>query len=704
MRHFRIFAYLFIFILVFQGRCITAQTPGLLCGITHNGGFSGYGTLFTFDPVTNKDSVRIQFTGTPKEGFPEGNLIQYSNGLLYGLSAFGGVNNQGVIFSFNLATGRDSILFSFNGTDGALPTGSLVEASDGMFYGLTLQGGTRNLGVLFRFNPNTGADTVLLNFNDTNGSGPLGSLIQAKDGKLYGMAEYGGSLHQGVLFQFNPVTYKDSVYVNFDGPNYGANPYGSLVQDTDGLLYGMTYNGGFTPGVLFSFNPITGKDTTLVKFFDSTGYYPHGNFLVDTMNGVLYGMNSGGSAHFFGALFSYTPATGKDTVLQRFNLDYGEAPFGTLMQASNGLLYGMTTQGGINNLGELFSFNTTSGQEDTLFAFTAASGYSPYGDLLEAMSVSITDKDTLKCFGDSNAWAKAIVRGAKLPVTYSWNNGATTDSIGGLKAGTYSCAVKDAKGKTFNISVNIIQPPKLYANTFVRNACTGNGDSAWASPFGGIHPYTFVWSNTSTTDTIRYLTPGNYTCTVTDSNGCNAKGIVTIDTALPLKIVSFSTVPTRCNGCMDGSATVVVTGGIPPGDSAIYNYLWTYGPDSATVHGVPAGYEKVCITSYYGCDNPGVCDSVLVLTGINSIADEQSQVKIYPVPGNGNVTIVMPGNGYERLVIIDALGRDIYTEQLDAEKGDYTMQANLSAQANGVYIVQLFTKQGTVTRKLVIEK
>jgi len=705
MRQFKELAYIFIFVLL-QGACIktSAQTPGLLCGITHNGGTIGYGTLFTFDPISNKDSVRLNFAGPPMEGFPEGNLIQYTNGLLYGLSAFGGVNNQGAIFSFNLATGRDSILWSFNGASGALPTGSLVQATDGMMYGLTLQGGTNNQGVLFRFNPVSGQDTVLLSFIDSLGTGPLGSLIQAKDGKLYGMTEFGGSLNNGALFQFDPVTYKDTVFINFAGsPNYGANPYGSLVQDIDGLLYGMTYNGGFTPGALFSYNLLTGKDSTLVKFIDSTGYYPHGNLMADT-NGVLYGMTSAGSAHTFGTLFSFTPATGKDSILQRFNLGYGEEPFGTPMMASNGLMYAMTNEGGTNNLGELFSFNLSNGQEDTLFAFTSASGFSPYGDLLEAMSVSVTGHDSLKCFGDSSAWAKAIVRGAKLPVTYLWSNGATTDSIGGLKAGAYSCSVKDANGKTFNLSFYVYQPTKLIVNSVIRNACEGTSDSAWAIPLGGIIPYAYHWTNGSTADTIRNQPKGNDTCIVTDSNGCIAKTFVTFDTARPLKIVSMSTQPTSCNGCTNGSAAVIVTGGIPPGDSALYNYLWTYGNDSSTVYGVPAGYEKVCITSYYGCSNPGVCDSILVLTGINTITNVHQNVKIYPVPNNGNVTISMPGSGYQRILVTDELGREVYSVQLDADRNDYTLQANLTSQANGIYIVQLYTSQGMITRKLVVEK
>jgi uncharacterized repeat protein (TIGR03803 family) len=98
-------------------------------------------------------------------------------------------------------------------------------------------GGTWNDGVIFSYNLVTGKDSVLLNFNDTNGANPGGSLVQAKDGKLYGMTQNGGSNTDGVIFSFDPVSGKDSVLVNFNGSNGSGPIYGSLVQDTNGLAY-----------------------------------------------------------------------------------------------------------------------------------------------------------------------------------------------------------------------------------------------------------------------------------------------------------------------------------------------------------------------------------------------------------------------------------------------------------------------------------
>ncbi|HEX7415441.1 MAG TPA: choice-of-anchor tandem repeat GloVer-containing protein, partial [Bacteroidia bacterium] len=91
----------------------------------------------------------------------------------------------------------------------------------------------------------------------TNGAEPLGSLIQASDGMLYGMTGYGGANTYGVIFQYNPATNTLIDKYDFNNAN-GGNPQGSLMQATDGMLYGTTSNGGANfDGVIFQYNPVT---------------------------------------------------------------------------------------------------------------------------------------------------------------------------------------------------------------------------------------------------------------------------------------------------------------------------------------------------------------------------------------------------------------------------------------------------------------
>ena len=135
------------------------------------------------------------------------------------------------------------------------PYGSLIQASDGKLYGMTEFGGSGNVGVIFSFDPSSSTYTKLKDFDTTNGANPQGSLIQASDGKLYGMTYQGGSNGSGVIFSFDPSATTFTNLKDFDNTN-GGYPQGSLMQASDGKLYGMTLKGGISViGVIFSFDP-----------------------------------------------------------------------------------------------------------------------------------------------------------------------------------------------------------------------------------------------------------------------------------------------------------------------------------------------------------------------------------------------------------------------------------------------------------------
>ena len=99
-----------------------------------------------------------------------------------------------------------------------------------------------------------------IDFSGTdNGSNPMSSLTQATDSMLYGTTYSGGVNNKGILFQYNPTTGILTKKIDFSGADNGANPRMSLVQATDGMLYGMTYSGGANDfGILFQYNPTTG--------------------------------------------------------------------------------------------------------------------------------------------------------------------------------------------------------------------------------------------------------------------------------------------------------------------------------------------------------------------------------------------------------------------------------------------------------------
>ena len=169
---------------------------------------------------------------------------------LYGTTTFGG--SQGAIFHYTPSTGtytqdKPFSLYPLGGYPDY--ENGLTDGGDGYFYGMVAIGGGNGYGLIFKWNPGTNIYAVKYSFNGTNGSTPHGSLT-LKDGKFYGMTNSGGASDFGVIFEWDPVTniYSDKYEFN---SNDGANPYGSLTLK-DGKFYGMTKNGGANGyGVIF---------------------------------------------------------------------------------------------------------------------------------------------------------------------------------------------------------------------------------------------------------------------------------------------------------------------------------------------------------------------------------------------------------------------------------------------------------------------
>lgn len=352
-------------------------------GTTPEGGSWNGGTINKFDPAANKLTVLKSFESTASHPLKT-NFLQASDGKLYAMTSEGGSSNKGVIFSFDPTSASYSILKNFDGTDGAKPNGSLIQARDGKLYGITSFGGINNRGVIFSFDPISFSYAKLNDFDYSNGAEPSGSLIQASDGKLYGMTPYGGSSGKGVIFSYDPSS---SVYLklkDFDGTD-GEGPGGNLIQARNGKLYGITPGGGTgNKGVIFSFDAASAAYTK-VKDFDNSknGIYPTGS-LIQASNGKLYGVTSaGGSSVFYGVIFSFDPFSSKYKKLVDLDLTNGGYPNGSLIQASNGKLYGMS--GGGSSIDDvIFSFDLSSSIYTNQKLFNFANGNDPRGGFIQA--------------------------------------------------------------------------------------------------------------------------------------------------------------------------------------------------------------------------------------------------------------------------------------------------------------------------------
>ena len=371
---------------------VCEASNGKFYGLTENGGTDGDGVLFEYDPLTEEYVTKHEFNGFTDGESPTGSLIEASDGKLYGMTSAGGTWGQGIIFHYDPATDVFTKTVDMNANiTGSVPYGSLIEASNGRMYGMTSAGGTNGDGVIFEYHPLSTALFIRHSFHYTTGKVPYGSLIEATDGKLYGMTTAGGTYGYGAIFDFDPATNTYTHRFGFYQWGDGGRPYGDLVQAPNGLMYGMTYNGGASSntGALFDFDPVTAAYNVLMDLDNSTGRAPWGSLMLGS-NGNLFGMTSSGGTHNSGVLFEYNYSTYSYYKRFEFRNDgglthMGRLPKSTLMQASNGKLYGMVRSSGGDGEGTLIEYDPVTMITTKKLDFHGhPKGRLPYGALLHA--------------------------------------------------------------------------------------------------------------------------------------------------------------------------------------------------------------------------------------------------------------------------------------------------------------------------------
>ncbi len=207
----------------------------------------------------------------------------------------------------------------------------------------------------------------------------------------------------------------------------------------------------------------------------------------------------------------------------------------------------------------------------------------------------------LSCFGqcDGEIEITGMTNGV-LPFTYQWSTGDNTALIDNLCIGNYSVTVTDSKNCSESKSFTITQPTELFANTSATDetANDANDGTATANPTGGTVPYNYSWSNGGNTQTIDNLSPGNYTVTVTDDNGCTKEETVTVNEFIcPTLTIQSEQLNPTCNGNCNGSIEVIgLTNGVEP-----FTYLWSTGETNANILNLCAGTYSVTVTDADNC-------------------------------------------------------------------------------------------------------
>jgi len=281
--------------------------------------------------------------------------------------------------------------------------------------------------------------------------------------------------------------------------------------------------------------------------------------------------------------------------------------------------------GGTSPYGYLWSNSATTASITGVMAATYSVTITDANGCTDSASITITEPAILaigsvvdsnvSCNGVADGGATASTTGGTTPYAYFWSNSATSASITGVVAGTYSVTITDANGCTDSTSVTITQPNVLVASSVVDSnvSCNGVADGgATSSAIGGTMPYSYLWSNTATTQSITGVLAGTYSVTITDANGCTDTASVTI--TQPAALIASAAVDNNvsCNGFADGQATASETGG-----TAGYTYLWSDAQTSATATGLAAGNYSVTITDANGCTDSA---SVTITQPIGLIA------------------------------------------------------------------------------------
>ncbi|MCF8374302.1 MAG: T9SS type A sorting domain-containing protein [Bacteroidales bacterium] len=211
--------------------------------------------------------------------------------------------------------------------------------------------------------------------------------------------------------------------------------------------------------------------------------------------------------------------------------------------------------------------------------------------------VIVSQSSNSTCFGANNGWIDITVSGCTTPYTYSWSNGATTQDINSLSAGTYSVTVFDAAGISASTSITITQPAVLQLNDAITHvSCYGGSNGAISlTVTGGTSPYLYNWGASGTSQNLSNKSAGTYNLTVTDTNGCSTVNTFIVSQPDMLS-ASFVVTNVSSSGGSDGALNLTVQGGTPS-----YTYSWSTGATTEDISNLTVGSYTVTVTDVNFC-------------------------------------------------------------------------------------------------------
>ena len=622
---------------------------GNLYGTTSAGGINTYGTIYKIT-IAGVLTPLAQFHGGAIGNTPYESLIKGKDSAYYGTTSSGGAFGTGTIFK--ICGGATTVLHSFNKpTEGGAPKGSLIQATDGNFYGMTQEGGSKAYGTIFKITP-AGTFTVLHNFDSpTEGNNVQGSLVQGTDGLLYGMTNSGGPNGTGTIFKIS-TTGTFTVLHAFVFATEGGNPEGNLIQATDGNFYGIASNGG----KIFKMTS-AGVVTVLRALLSSTdGSSPVGS-LVQGTDGKLYGTASFGGSYGYGTIFNIT-TTGTFKTLKHINgTTDGKTPKGNLIQAADGNFYGMTSLGGTYGDGTLFRI-TPAGAYTVLKHFDMdVDGGNPYGSLiiapinnLLANPISITTKEDVKT-------TITLSGSGGSPFTFAIVTNPKHGKLTGTGANRTFTPTANYSGKdsfTYSVNVGCISSAPAKVNITM----TAVADTPVLASIGNKS----VVKNTTLT----------FTASATDAD----KG----------QVITYSLI-----GAPAGASINASTGAFTWTPTTAGNYTFKV---RATDNSALALYDEEQITVT-------VSATLTIADQQQMISKENLQATLYPNPVADKIYITLQ-SAEEKIVlrIIDMKGVFVSTNAYTLT-GKTRIEADAVQLSRGIYIAEIETTHGKQSLKFI---
>jgi trimeric autotransporter adhesin len=330
--------------------------------------------------------------------------------------------------------------------------------------------------------------------------------------------------------------------------------------------------------------------------------------------------------------------------------------------------------------------------------------------ITEPTEVALTTLTTnVDCNGNATGEAIANATGGTGAFTYIWSNGANNSVAGNLTAGNYTVTAQDANGCQKIASVTIDQPDAIVASVSSKDVtCAGlNNGSASLGIIGGTGFYNVTWNTVPVQigTTASNLSPGNYTATITDNNGCTKLATTTIAQGINAPSADFNMAQNNPNNLYEFTFSDASTGATA--------WAWNFGDGSPLVQGQTVthtyttnGTYAVTLTVSNACGEKTVAKVSTVAVGIENMSTDNYNLVLYPNPTRSSFTVKFENKEVDALEVrvLNMSGQVVFTESRTQINGSYQNTIDLSNFASGVYTLQVISDNGVATRRVVLNK